>query len=64
MIERTDLVTASRIDCALILLPMVGWLATSVSLAVSGVPAEVAARVLTEPECRRAHALDLPPDCR
>jgi hypothetical protein len=63
MIERIDLLTASRVDCALILLPLVGWLATSVSLAISGVPAEVAARVLAEPVCRRAHALDLPPDC-
>lgn len=54
MVERTDLITASRVDLALILMPLVGWLATSVTLAVSGVPAEVAARVLAMPLERRA----------
>lgn len=53
MVERTDLITASRVDLALILLPLVGWLATSVTLAVSGVPAEVAVRVLAMPGARR-----------
>jgi hypothetical protein len=53
MTERIDLITASRIDLALILLPFVGWLATSVTLAASGVPAEVAARVLAMPLERR-----------
>jgi hypothetical protein len=56
VIERTDLTTASRVDLALILLPFIGWLATSVTLAVSGVPAEVAARVLALPDARRAPA--------
>jgi hypothetical protein len=53
MIERIDHITASRVDLALILLPLVGWLATSVTLAASGVPAEVAARVMTMPLERR-----------
>jgi hypothetical protein len=53
MTNRTDLITASRVDLALILLPLVGWLPTSVTLAASGVPAEVAARVLALPLERR-----------
>jgi hypothetical protein len=54
MIPRTDLITASQIDLALILLPAVTWLEASCMLAVSGVPAEVAARVLVLPLERRA----------
>jgi hypothetical protein len=54
MVERTDLITASRVDLALILLPLVGWLETSVTLAASGVPAEVAVRVMALPSARRA----------
>jgi predicted permease len=54
---RTDLVTASRVDLALILLPLVGWLATSVTLAVSGVPADVAVRVLVMPAARRDYTV-------
>jgi hypothetical protein len=53
MLERTDLTTASRVELALILMPYVGWLATSVSLATSGVPLEVAVRVLVNPGARR-----------
>jgi hypothetical protein len=50
---RTDLITASRVDLALILLPLVGWQATSVTLAMSGVPPDVAARVMALPHDRR-----------
>lgn len=57
MIPRTDLITASRIDLALILLPAITWLEVSCMLALSGVPAEVAARVLAEPARRRLVAL-------
>jgi hypothetical protein len=53
MKQRIDLITASRVDLALILLPLVGWLKTSVMLAVNGVPIEVAARVLVLPMARR-----------
>jgi hypothetical protein len=53
MTPRTDNLTASRVDLALILLPIVTWLEASCMLAVSGVPAEVAARVLAEPDRRR-----------
>jgi hypothetical protein len=53
MDPRTDLITASRVDLVLILLPGVTWLEASVMLAVSGVPAEVAARVLVIPHSRR-----------
>lgn len=54
MTPRTDLVTASRIDLTLILLPSITWLEASCMLAVSGVPVEVAARVLALPLKRRA----------
>jgi hypothetical protein len=64
MKPRTDLITASRVDLAIILLPAITWLDASLMLAHSGVPAEVAARVLAEPEYRRARALDLPPNWR
>jgi len=73
MTPRTDLLTASRVDLGLILLPEVGWLAAAVMLALSGVPAEVAARALALPGARRAVARtaapdtpsprDLPPSC-
>lgn len=53
MIARTDIITASRVDLALLLLPEVGWLAAAVAMAVSGVPEEVAARVLALPLERR-----------
>jgi hypothetical protein len=54
MTERTDLITASRVDLALILLPISTWLEASCMLALSGVPVEVAARVIAEPAERRA----------
>lgn len=50
---RTGIVTASRVDLALILLPAVTWLEVSCMLALRGVPEEVAARVLTLPGARR-----------
>jgi hypothetical protein len=53
MNKRVDLVTASRVELALILLPLVGWLKTSYTLAASGVPLEVAVRVMALPEARR-----------
>jgi hypothetical protein len=61
MNQRTDIITASRVDLALLLLPEVGWLAAAVTLAVSGVPEEVAARVLALPlERRRVPVQALP----
>ena len=51
--KRRDLVTASRVDLALVLLPAVTWLDASVMLAASGVPADVAARVMALPLERR-----------
>jgi len=56
MTPRTDLLTASQVDLALILLPEITWWEASFMLAVSGVPAEVAARVLTLPAARRPPA--------
>jgi hypothetical protein len=53
MIERTDFLTAARVDATLILLPLIGWLEASRTLAVNGVPADVAARVMTLPMARR-----------
>lgn len=53
MKPRTDHTTASRVDLALILLPAITWLEVSCMLALSGVLAEVAARVLAHPEARR-----------
>lgn len=58
MNPRTDPITASRVDLALILLPAITWLEASCMLADSGVPADVAARVMALPLERRA--LDLP----
>ena len=60
MTLRTDTVTASRVDLALILLPVITWLEASCMLALSGVPAEVAARVLAEPSRRRRTEQDSP----
>jgi hypothetical protein len=57
MIPRTDLITASQVDLALLLLPEVGWLAASCTLAARGVPAEVAARVLALPLERRPYSI-------
>lgn len=57
MTPRVDLITASQVDLALLLLPLVGWLATSCTLAASGVPAEVAARVLALPLARRSYSI-------
>jgi len=54
MMPRTDHITANRVDLALILLPAITWLEASCMLAASGVPAEVAARVLALPLARRA----------
>lgn len=53
MIERTDLITASRVDLTLLLLPTIGWLAAACTLAANDVPLEVAARVLALPDARR-----------
>jgi hypothetical protein len=53
MIPHTDLTTASRIDLTLILLSLTAWLEASCMLAGSHVLADVAARVLTEPERRQ-----------
>lgn len=57
MTQRTDLITASRVDLALILLPAITWWEASYMLAVSGVSEEVAARVLVLPLERRPVAL-------
>ena len=62
MIARTDIITASRVDLALLLLPEVGWLAAAVMLAVSGAPVEVAARALALTGARRAVARTAAPD--
>jgi hypothetical protein len=53
MTPRTNLITASQVDLALLLLPDVGWLATSCTLAASGVPLDVAVRVMALPLARR-----------
>lgn len=50
---RIDIITASRVELVLILLPAITWLEASCMLALSGVPAHVAARVLTQPFTRR-----------
>jgi hypothetical protein len=56
MTPRTDLITASQVDLTLILLPTITWLEASCMLGVSGVPLEVAARVLALPGARRQPA--------
>lgn len=55
MKPRTDLITASRVDLALILLPIMTWWEASEMLAESQVPVEVAARVLALPFERRPY---------
>jgi hypothetical protein len=59
MTERTDLITASRVDLTLILLPAIGWLEVAWTLAANDVPLEVAARVLALPLERRASDMPL-----
>lgn len=54
MENRRDLLTASRVDLTLILLPLIGRWETAWALAANGVPIDVAARVLAEPWRRRA----------
>jgi len=54
MTPRTDHLTACRIDLALILLPAITWQEAACMLTENQVPPEVAARVLTQPEARRA----------
>lgn len=57
MIERTDIVTAARVDAILTLSPLIGWLDLSCALAASGVPLEVAVRVIASPLERRQPSL-------
>ena len=59
MTERTDIITASRVDLTLILLPVIGWLEAASTLAANDVPLEVAARVLALPLERRASDVPL-----
>jgi hypothetical protein len=59
MTERTDLITASRVDLTLLLLPAIGWLEAAWTLAANDVPLEVAARVLALPLERRASDMPL-----
>jgi hypothetical protein len=54
MPERADILAASQVDLVLILLPIITHFKAACSLAASGVPIEVAARVLTMPAERRA----------
>lgn len=54
MIERKDMLTASRVDLVLILLPIINKMEAAWALAASGVSLEVAARVLATPAERRA----------
>lgn len=61
MTPRVDLITSSQIDLALLLLPEITWLEASCMLAVSGVPPEIAARVLTLPSARREVSAVVPP---
>jgi hypothetical protein len=61
MTPRTDIITSSRVDLALILLPEITWWEVSCMLAVSGVPEEVAARVLVLPGARRSVSAGVPP---
>ena len=49
MDDRTDIMTAARVDATLILLPLMGWLEASFPLAANDVPTHVAARVLPAP---------------
>jgi hypothetical protein len=54
MIERKDVITSSQVDLILILLPIISRWEAACDLAASGVPLEVAARVLAIPAERRA----------
>jgi hypothetical protein len=54
MTERKDALTASRVDLVVILLPIISNLEAAWTLGASGVPLEVAARVLATPSERRA----------
>jgi hypothetical protein len=56
MLPRTDLVTAIRIDLALILLPLVGRQDAARMLAHHHVPLEIALRVLIAPQHRNITA--------
>jgi hypothetical protein len=53
MIERTDFLTAARVDATLILLPLIGWQEAACTLSINHVPIDVAARVLANPDARR-----------
>lgn len=53
MRTRTDILTASRVDLTLILLPMIGAEEAEHMLADSSVPRAVIERVLTRPAERR-----------
>lgn len=53
MTPRADLVTASRVDLTLILLPLIGQWEAAWTLAANEVPLDVAARVLALPLERR-----------
>ena len=53
MKARTDILTASRVDLVLLLLPMLSKSEAFSSLIQSGVPLEVAMRVLEMPYERR-----------
>ena len=53
MRERKDLMTASVVDCTLLLMPMIGPAGARRMLVESGVSAPVIARVLERPAARR-----------
>lgn len=53
MDKRTDVMTAARVDATIILLPLIGWMEATRTLAANSVPVEVAARVMTMPMARR-----------
>lgn len=59
MNKRTGLITASRVDLTLILLPATAWLETAWTLAANDVPLEAVARVLALPLPRRASDMPL-----
>lgn len=53
MNQRKDMVTASRVDQVLAILPTISWLEACCALAALEVPVEVAARVMALPAERR-----------
>jgi len=53
MTQRKDLLTASRVDQVLVLLPAISWLEAACALAALRVPIDVAARVMALPAERR-----------